>query len=232
MNNSNYFYNLKSFNDTISKKNYNFFNIISVNVRSISSINKFNKFKSVLSNFHKLPDIIAIQETWFSKDCVNLYSIPGYCAVHCCRGDGYGGTSFYLANNLSYKLVLNSSDEFLNVVALELPAVILNNKPLRVTSLYRSQKCNFEKFYDKLENMLETTASGSCLILGDFNVDLLSSHSSGTLIKNLFAEFGLFSCHNLVTRPQSSTSIDCIFGNLIPSISVCSIENRLTDHNI
>lgn len=85
--NSNYFYNQKSFNSYIAGQDMNFFNVMSVNVRSVSSINKFNLFKNYISQFIKLPDVIAIQETWFSSQYLELYSIGGFNAIHCDRYD-------------------------------------------------------------------------------------------------------------------------------------------------
>ncbi|XP_075157940.1 uncharacterized protein LOC142231206 [Haematobia irritans] len=56
---------------------------ISLNSRSVSSINKFNRLKGLLSSIPILPDIIAIQETWFQNAITQIYSIPGYkkCSV-------------------------------------------------------------------------------------------------------------------------------------------------------
>lgn len=232
MNNSKYFFNLKSYNEAVSKINSNYFNLISINVRSVSSLGKFNKFKLLLSQFHKLPNVIAMQETWFSANCVNLYSIPGYKAVHCCRSDGYGGTSIFIAENLIYNVVVNRSEEFLDMIMITLPGIVFNHKPLCVMSLYRSQKCTFEQFRNKLENLLQEISTAQCFVVGDFNVDLLSNNSDTRSLTNLFIEFGLESCHKLVTRPLSQTSIDCIFGSLIQNVEVCSIENKLSDHNI
>lgn len=73
--------------------NSNSFNIISFNIRSVSSIGKFDQFKELIARLPKLPDVIALQETWFNKDITQIYEIPGFTNVHCCREDGYGGTS-------------------------------------------------------------------------------------------------------------------------------------------
>lgn len=80
---SNYFKNINSYNRFIKNLNKCCLNIISVNIRRVSSICKFNKFKYKLSKISRLPDIIAIQETWFNKQYLNLYTIPGYQVIHC-----------------------------------------------------------------------------------------------------------------------------------------------------
>lgn len=86
--NNQYFLNLNSYKKYIKSLNIVSLNIFSLNVRSISSIDKFNKFKSLIAQLPWLPNIIAIQETWFSKELVQLYNSAGYKSIHCCRPDG------------------------------------------------------------------------------------------------------------------------------------------------
>lgn len=86
-----YFNNLKSFSVSVNERiNRSSFNAVSVNIRSISAIDKFNKFKFLISKFPILPNVISVQETWLKKGYEQLYEIPGYNVVHCCRDDGYG----------------------------------------------------------------------------------------------------------------------------------------------
>lgn len=93
---SNYFKNIESYNSYITNQSVEFFNVISINARSVASISKFNRFRNEISKFSKLPAIIAIQETWFSSQMLNLYSIFGFDAVNCSRSDGFGGTTIYI----------------------------------------------------------------------------------------------------------------------------------------
>ena len=87
---------------TILWPNNSGFNIISINIRSISPLTKLSKFKSVISNFYKLPAVISVQETWFKRDIVQIYELPGYKSVHCCRSDGHGGTPLYIRDILNF----------------------------------------------------------------------------------------------------------------------------------
>lgn len=230
--NSKYFKNFNSYNCFINKYNKKFFNILSVNIRSVSSISKFNKFKYELSKFKELPDIIAIQETWFDKQCINLYSIFGYEVVNCCRKDGYGGTSVFVKSVLNYKVKQNLSEEFLDIISIELPDVKIMNKPLTIVSAYRSQKCTVLAFLKQIEDLLVFNNGVPCFFVGDINIDMLCNNRDKNLLNNLFSEFDMHSCHNLVTRPLSGTSIDCVFTNLSNQVYICSIESNLTDHNM
>lgn len=102
MNYNKYFKNLKKYNDYLGTISYRFFNIVSLNVRSASSLRKFNQLRNFICELYKLPDIIAIQETWFASCTASIYEIQGFNSVHSCRTDGFGGTSIYIRANLNY----------------------------------------------------------------------------------------------------------------------------------
>lgn len=227
-----YFKDLISFNSYINKFKKKCLNILSVNIRSVSSICKFNKFKYELSKMARLPDIIAVQETWFNEKLVNLYSIPGYEVVHCCRKDGYGGNSVYIKSSINYIVKIQKSEDYLDVVSIVLTDIKINNKPLVLTSIYRSQKCVLENFLMRIEHMLDLFNGAPCFIVGDCNIDVLSDNRTQRQFLNLFSEFNMHSCHNLITRPQGKTSIDCVFTNIDRRVFVNSIENDLSDHNM
>lgn len=227
-----YLKNIKTFNSYADKISSSFLDILCLNIRSVSSISKFNKFKYELSKFSKLPDIIAVQETWISMSLASLYFIPGYEVVHCCRKDGYGGTSIFIKAGLKYSVRISNSEEFLDTVSIELQDIKIMNKCLIITSLYRSQKCSIENFFRKVDNMLISLNDAPCFFVGDFNIDTLSANRYQSSLINIFSEYNVNSCHNLITRPQSGTSIDCIFSNVADRTYVYSIENNLSDHNM
>lgn len=230
--NNKYFMNLNSFNTNRNESNSNDFNILSVNVRSISSIDKFNRFKSELCLLSVMPDIIAVQETWYDKNYINLYSIEGFTAVHCCRSDSYGGTSIYINQSLEFRVIVNRSNGFLELISILLPDVKVNNVPLIVTSLYRSQKCLLQSFLNQIENFLLDVRNSPCIFVGDLNIDLRRKNNISQSLLNMFAEFNYMSCHDLITRPKSQTCIDGVFSNIMRHFGIYSIEHKLSDHNI
>lgn len=229
--NCNYFKNIKSYNEFIVKQN-NFVNVLSVNIRSVSSINKFNRFKNEISRLGKLPDVIAIQETWFSSQHLDLYTIYGYDAVHCERSDGYGGTTVFVNSKIKYKIILRKSQDDVEAIAIELPDVKVNNSKLVILSVYRSQRCNLSLFLSNIENILQNINNCVTLFVGDVNIDFLVENRSNQLLKNIFSEFNMHYCHKHVTRPQSKTCIDWVYCNNSTNVNVHSIENKLSDHNI
>lgn len=227
-----YFSNINSFNGfNESQSISNLFNIVSINVRSISSLNKFNKFKSEICGMSVIPEIIAVQETWFDKRCVGLYSIDGYDVIHCCRSDCYGGTSVYISKQIKYNLLFSWSKDFLDLICISLPDVLIDNKPMVITSLYRSQRCSLESFTRMLDTLLLNVQNSPCFFIGDFNINLMCFDNLRRCLMDTFTEYNFVSCHNLVTRPESESCIDCVFSNFLNSISVNSVQSSLSDHN-
>lgn len=217
--NSEYFNCMKSYNSFISLNDLNFFNIVSINIRSASSINKFNLFRNYLSQMLKLPEIIAVQETWFNIQYLNLYSINSYQAIHCPRNDGYGGTTIYVKSTIKYKTLINLSDENVELIAIELPDIIINNRKLILISVYRSPKCIFHVFLNKIETVLDQLGAQTILLVGDINIDMLKN-STNQRILNPFSEFNMYSCHSHITRPTRKHLL-IGFLALIPQISSC-----------
>lgn len=225
-----YFSEFENFIEYLKQINYSYLNIISVNVRSISSIEKFNQFKTLISNFPQLPNIIAIQETWFHSTLSSIYNIPGYNSIHCCRADGFGGTSVYVKNNLQYTVQVCENKSFCDLIVLTLENFKINGKPLKIVSFYRSPKCNVNDFYNIVENLMELYGRNYCIFVGDSNIDFLNEVSNTLL--NLLESYDFKNCHTLITRPISATSIDNAFTNLSHSIFIDAIECEFSDHNM
>lgn len=226
-----YFLNYKSFENYIRGIKKLSFSIIAINIRSISSIEKFNKFKTLISKLPWLPSIISVQETWFNKDLVQLYNIAGYNSIHCCRHDGYGGTSIWIRENLQYKVDVCESKDFFDSIVLTLNNSKLNGKSIKFISFYRSQKCVTENFLEYLESLLCSYGREPCIFAGDSNIDCLDRQSSAELL-NLLANFNFMNCHTMITRPQSGTSIDHVYSNVQNSLFIESVECGLSDHNM
>lgn len=205
--------------------------IFTINIRSISSISKFNKFKTLIANFPQLPAIICIQETWFQEDCLDLYKIPGYKNVNCCRNDGYGGTSIYVKENIEYSVDLCESENFIEAVVITLCNHTFSGKPLKIMSFYRSQKCIAARFYNYMEHVLDLFSSFPCIFVGDSNIDFLETSVSHEL-NAIIESYDFKNCHTFITRPDSGTSIDIVFSNMHNRLKTDAIECKLSDHNI
>lgn len=232
MNYNQYFSDLKSFKSSYKNKHRSsLFNVISINMRSISSIDKFNKFKTLINKLPRLPDIICVQETWFSENLIQIYKIAGFKAIHCCRLDSYGGTSIFIRENIQCAVETIKSQNFIEYIVLTLSNLKLNGKDVKFISFYRSQKCNTSSFLLFIENLLKCYGRSPCIMVGDSNIDVLTNHSSQDLL-NTLNSYDFKNCHLMITRPKSKTSIDHIYSNVPDTLCINSIECRLTDHNI
>lgn len=229
--NNQHFLNFESFKNYIEKINFPILNIISVNIRSISGINKFNKFKTLISKLPKLPTIIAVQETWFDSKLVQIYNIPGYNVVHCCRADGYGGTSVYIRNSFQYNVETCESKDYIENITISLQNHKIKGKYLKLTSFYRSQKCNLNIFSNFIETQIARNGRQPCIIVGDSNIDFLNN-SLSTNVMDILTSYGYRNCHTLVTRPGSGTCIDNVYSNIPEDLIIDTIECCLTDHNL
>lgn len=226
-----YFKQFENFKTYICNLNSNFFNIVSINFRSVSSVDKFNKFKSLIASFPKLPDIIAVQETWFEKDITQIYKLPGFNSVHCCREDAYGGTTIYINKNIQFTIDICKSSNYVERIVVTLNSVKIGSKALKIMSFYRSQKCNVNDFIEIVDAILNDHARSPIITIGDSNVDLFQNPHFNDLLTT-FQNYDCDSAHNLITRPVSNTCIDHVFSNFSEKIYVDSVEFSLSDHNI
>lgn len=226
-----FFHSLEEFNIHCNNLNNDLLNIISINIRSISSILKFNKFRTLIAKFSKLPAVIAVQETWFKQNIVQIYSIPGYKAVHCCRSDHFGGTSVFVHESIRCSVERISNQNFIDSVVLKFCDLKLDGKEIIFISFYKSQKCVIHDFLMFIEDLLSRYGRYHCILVGDANIDLLNKNMSQELI-NLLKSFDFRNCHDLITRQISGTSIDHVYTNMNRSINVDSINCMISDHNM
>ncbi|XP_075162787.1 uncharacterized protein LOC142235420 [Haematobia irritans] len=176
-------------------------------------------------------DGATIQETWFKKEITQLYSMPGFESVHCCREDGYGGTSLYINSKIRYSVELSTSVNFLDVLSVKFPEYKVENKPLMVTSFYRSQKCGVNDFINSLSEILSLQARNQLIVVGDSNIDLNRDQRSVDYC-SMFQSYDCESAHNMITRPETGTCIDHVFSNVSSRLFIDSIECKLSDHNL
>lgn len=204
---------------------------ISFNVRSISSISKFNHFKSLISALPRLPNIMVVQETWFSEDLMHLYDIPEFVGVHSCRRDSYGGVSIYVHKELDFEVQRNIFTKECNLISIK---VLMSKQQIfNLTAVYRPPRSKLQDFIQVLQNSI-TISSKLSIIAGDTNVDLLKNNKQSESLLNSLAAMGFSPCNYGVTRDVSSTCIDHIYSNE-PSkfpIGIELLSNQLSDHKI
>lgn len=220
--------------DVFSDKNLK---ILQLNVRSILNMNKFDLFLDFLDSFPHLFDVLVISETWLNNDCLNLFNIPGFTAVHSCRARIGGGLAVYVNVRLKFKVCEVSSSDFFSIsvlVELDKP-----NEDIVITAYYRPpENNNIDCFFTHFEHILNAQWSNFHVCVGDFNInvkntDITRPNSLSLKFINLLQSYDFHILNNCVTRPASDSVLDLVIARTPKNICAynCTIENTLSDHN-
>ena len=140
---------LDSFNFQNEVHDYVGFPIISLNIRSLVNKNNFAKFEGFLETLSVKPLVIALNETWMSKNN-NLgphQSLKGYQFVHNSRKHAVGGgVAFFVSNEIHFKTIESLSimkEKIFESLFLE---VDTGGRKIICGSVYRSPNYNHEDF--------------------------------------------------------------------------------------
>ena len=215
------YYDIKQFNKIKHDKDSSF-GLLHVNIASLNA--HIDDLRTVLSRLKPEIDIIGISEHKIKKNLKpsNNIDIGGYDEfIFEPTGTTHGGTGFYIKNGYDYiprkDLNLNSPSHF---EAMFVEVILKDRKNLVVGCIYRhpSSDISINDFTEKyLEPMLYKISKEKkeCILMGDFNTDLLKSsddNAAGKLFNSLTSYF--FTPYILQpTRLRSKTLIDHIFFN-------------------
>ncbi len=211
----------------ISKSPNETFSLMHLNARSL--IGNFDKFEILLANLRKSFSVIGVTETWLN----DLTSVSNHR-----KSKTGGGTSFYLKNNLQYKIC--SECTYSNPDVIESLFVEINvsqGKNIVVGVIYRPPNQNTAAFTDVLNDIPINITRGNklCYIMGDFNLDLLPYNDNVPTQKFIDRLFS-YSFYPLISNPTRITShtatlIDNIFTNqLSDNVFTGIVLNDLSDH--
>ena len=180
-----------------------------VNIRGLMS--KQDSLKYLLNEFHTLPDIVLLCETWLKRDTVNNIHMPGYKCYHKHRSDRLGGgVSILVRQQLRSRersdLIIPTFHFEYNVVELK-----TNSSNVLLISGYRPPNTNPRQFMKEYRDVLTKLkeVKGHELIIGmDHNFDLLKSANNKTTSKflDLNIERDLTPCITKPTRVTNRTA--------------------------
>ena len=143
-----------------------------------------------------------------------------------------GGVGAYIHSSLNYTRIHDLS--LVNAESLWLK-VHIDNKTIILGVIYRKPGTNFWDFSNEFDNLLQTINldRNQCIIMGDFNINLISREDHGNDLLRLTETYGLLQLIMTPTRitNTSSTLIDHIYTN-ISSYCIQSgcIEAGISDH--
>ena len=166
------YYSVSDFNSHFSSHK-NDLKLASFNIRSFNA--NFDYFNSIFRD-NNSPDCLILTETWFppSRSC-ELESFQSFHVQRPPNGKG-GGVSIYVNDNISASRVESMSycSTYIEILTVKLK---INTSILYVIGIYRPHS-NVNEFLLELERNLDNDflTSNKCVIMGDLNIDLLSSN--------------------------------------------------------
>ena len=228
------YYSDELLNKTISRSNG--FSIIHFNIRSLNA--NFKALESYLSQLKFKFDVIAISETWISKNTVtNIFNIDGYDFTYVSRSQGKGGgVAVYVNSSIKFKKFESKSlsvEDSFECITIELS--LNSSKNVIIACIYRKPGAKIDEFTNKMEEMFGNFKNKILYVCGDFNINLLKEdmHVQTRQFLDTMFSMGLFP---LITKPSrimshSATLIDNIFTNELKHESTSGlILNDISDH--
>lgn len=212
--------------------NYRSLKCFYANVRSIRKKGKFDELLCVIRSFTNILDIVVLTETWLkSENDARLYHIPNYTHYYDYRTDRRGGgVSVYVHNDIKHSLKEKHYIAGNNYLWLHIDKLSID-----IGVVYKPERDKLKEFLATYEQQLERTKRA--IVLGDFNVDLLSQESSTMKYRTMLEESG-FKIINKIneqhcTRETATTKtlIDHICTNLHEdNFHLAVIESSMSDH--
>lgn len=193
---------------------------------------KLDEIKLIMSDQNNI-DLFCICETFLDTTVSDQeLVIDGYAVFRKDRNTFGGGLLIYVKDYLSctHRVDLEHS----NLEAIWLEVKFKHSKPLLVCYTYRPPSSKVE-WLTHFSNSLDKSYSESkeCIILGDFNFDLLKQdHNSNTWISLLDSvDFTQLVCQPTRVTQTTSTLIDHAFTNTPNNISEVTVQRySISDH--
>ena len=214
------------------------FSTLHINIASLSA--HFDELKTLLSFLDHPFDIIGISETKIRDGIApaNNLDLDGYNFENTPTKSHFGGVALYIKKGTNYKIREDLSKSIQNISeSIFIELVGGSGKKLVVGCVYRHHTPVSEFTEQFLQETLEkiNRERKNCILLGDFNVDLLKfdSHNDTRDYYDLLSANGF---RPLIFQPtrissKSATLIDNIFTNDIETPSNGgNITTAISDH--
>ena len=163
------YYTVDEFNNKFSCDN---FYLVGYNIRSFSR--NFDAFEAMLSSLVDLPKILVLTETWFTTPV----EMDGYKSFHTIRHDRRsGGVSLYFDSALKVKQLteLCLCTNLIEICTVEL---YVGSLKFIILAVYRPHSGSIPEFNADIGRILSNfTPSQNICLVGDFNINLLSSNN-------------------------------------------------------
>ena len=192
--------------------------ILYVDVRSLEKT--LNILSILIKSLNVNLDIITVSETWETVSNSNYIFIPGYIKLSNGRKEGRkgGGVALLIKHNLYFTICDNYKISSFESVLIELSGQV-NSKKTIIGAIYRPPNTDKLTVNIEFDNLLRSITKGcaSCILLGDYNINLFNSSTdqdTDNFLKALFTNSVLL----MITQStrygdQSATLIDNVITN-------------------
>lgn len=159
-------------------------------------------------------------------------------AAHYSRATkSYGGIAIYINNESEIEKTEIDASKYSREQTCEFTILEIKTKKHKITliGLYRAPSGNVKDALETISLLLDEMdlPNSPILIMGDINIDSLTTNPTNTKLESLLATYNIHRLQLPATRvtPTSTTSIDCICTNL-PQKDVIGdvIETGISDH--
>ena len=209
--------------------------IITFNMQSLRG--KFSEFVHLISSFAISFTFIVLTEVWLS-DSINVnINLEGYNCKSCFRNEYGGGIIVYYRQNVTVNIDHNLTGIFVSHEALFINGKIPTFGDLIIWAIYRPPGCSANAFNLYLEDNLNYLNGKRCILVGDFNMNILKSNECSYVgnYVNILSSYGFVQCVDVptyfsptLTRP--TTALDHIWHNLATNSNTYILYPPLSDH--
>lgn len=186
-------------------------------------------------------DVLGLSETWFKHTitdnlvCINGYALERFDRTLNDRAKLGGGVCLYIKADLNY---LPNKNLWVSTNDVEIICVTLlpdNARRILILNVYRPPKGNLSNALDSIRtitNAVDELLRMDCIVMGDFNVDLLWYSPSVETLKDFFFELDMQQIITTPTRcsPNRDTLIDHCYVRMAYPAERGTIDLELSDH--
>ena len=205
--------------------------LIHLNIRSLLKPQKLDHIRVLVSQTD--PDILVLSESWLKRSVNDSdVALPSFNIFRCDRNGKVGDIAIYVKSCFTVTAInAISIPKCYEVLILKVDLGMSNC--IYLIGVYRPPSA-VASSVDRLADLFSLYSDKELIILGDFNLDWLSSASS--YLKEVTGNLGLSQVISEPTRPNPrnvsrSTLIDLIFSNKSDKISACDVfPLGISDH--
>ena len=220
----------------LSSQDESYMNVVHLNIRSVNC--NLSEFMLVLDQIKIRFNIIVLSETYLFSD-ENAPNIEGYTAFSVSRDRKRihrgGGLLVYVSDKISSIKIDVMSRVFSSYESIGLEISLGKNNSFYLCGVYRPPSCKLQDFNHDFFEMIKASVGGKkCIILGDFNVNLLGLNSV-LACQDFFDNFIDGNYTSLIDAPTrvtqtSKTCLDHIYVNFNENFFAGVLEISTSDH--